>query len=85
MLRLSPVIAQCSFHVSVPSFNTLLKSLDIGLKDSHNTNRKTIAHISKILMSKLDRKTTKQMTVIFKIGYTEMNVGVSSKLSQYTD
>ena len=28
-------------------------------------------------MSKLDRKTTKQMTVIFKIGYTEMNVGVS--------
>ena len=85
MLKLLPLIAQCIFHASVPSFNTLLKSLDIRPKDSHNTNQKTIAYISKILMSKLDKKTTKQMTVIFKIGYTEMNVGVSSKLSQYTD
>ena len=78
MLKLLPLIAQCSFHVSVPSFNTLLKSLDIGPKDSHNTNQKTIAHISKILMSKLDRKTTKQITVMFKIGDIELNVGVSS-------
>ena len=85
MLRLLPLIVQCSFHVSVPSFNTLLNSLDIGPKDSHNTNQKTLAYISKILMSKVDRKTTKQMTVIFKIGYKELNVGVSSKLSQYTD
>ena len=78
MLKLLPLIVQCSFHVSVPSFNTLLKSLDIGPKDSHNTNQKTIAHISKILMSKLDRKTTKQITVMFKIGDIELNVGVSS-------
>ena len=74
MLKLLPLIVQCSFHVSVPSFNTLLKSLE----KPHNTNQKTIAHISKILMSKLDRKTTKQITVIFKIGDIELNVGVSS-------
>ena len=69
MLKLLPLIAQCSFHVSVPSFNTLLNSLDIVPKDSHNTNQKTIEYISKILMSKLDRKTTKQMTVPLRNGF----------------
>ena len=33
-----------------------------------------VTHISKILMSKLDRKTRKQMTVIFKIPYTDLKI-----------
>lgn len=36
-----------------------------------------VTHISKILMTKPDRKTRKKMTVIFKICYTELKIYLS--------
>ena len=42
-----------------------------------------VTNISKILMSKPDRKTRKQITVIFKICYTELKIYFSClKLSE---
>ena len=46
-----------------------------GISHFHNlftAMASDVTHISKILMSELDRKTRKQMTVIFKIPFTNL-------------
>ena len=52
----------------------------IGISNFHNLSTamaSDVPHISKIWMSKPDRKTREQMTVILKICYTELRIYLS--------